>query len=183
MVIFDPRRDEWDANAGEELIRNQIDWELNAQEISDLIVFYFDSNTKSPITLLELGLALGQGKSVLVYCLPSYWRYENVRTTLEYFEKLDCLMRNEEELISRIKDKVTSKPSYRGMKAKPIEWTPLVDNESIKDEYADKLWNNVGKCEKCGLDLSSVMGYVCTNINCPTGLGPTVVGPTTRSFS
>lgn len=32
----------------------------------------------------------------------------------------------------------------------------------------------VGKCQKCGLELYSVMGYVCPNIGCPTGLGSRV---------
>jgi len=27
-------------------------------------------------------------------------------------------------------------------------------------------------CGKCGLKLDTVMGYVCPNLDCPTGLGP-----------
>lgn len=27
-------------------------------------------------------------------------------------------------------------------------------------------------CQKCGLKLDQVMGYACSNLNCPTGLGP-----------
>lgn len=27
------------------------------------------------------------------------------------------------------------------------------------------------KCPTCGLVLDTVMGYVCNNVNCPTGLG------------
>lgn len=29
-------------------------------------------------------------------------------------------------------------------------------------------------CQKCGIDLSAVMGYVCSVTDCPTGLGPTM---------
>lgn len=29
------------------------------------------------------------------------------------------------------------------------------------------------KCPKCGITLSPVMGYVCTQSQCPTGLGGT----------
>lgn len=36
--------------------RQQVEWELNALSVADLIVFYFDPATRSPITLLELGL-------------------------------------------------------------------------------------------------------------------------------
>lgn len=32
------------------------------------------------------------------------------------------------------------------------------------------------KCSKCGLDLSSPMGYVCSDPCCPTGLGPIMCG-------
>ena len=29
----------------------------------------------------------------------------------------------------------------------------------------------VAVCGECGLHLKSVMGYVCSNVRCPTGLG------------
>lgn len=28
------------------------------------------------------------------------------------------------------------------------------------------------RCAACGLELSGALGYVCTRIDCPTGLGP-----------
>ncbi len=31
-------------------------------------------------------------------------------------------------------------------------------------------------CSKCGLNLEGVIGYVCPNVDCPVGLGPTMVG-------
>ena len=37
----------------------------------------------------------------------------------------------------------------------------------------------ISKCGKCGLELSQVMGYVCSQPNCPTGLGgPTCINST-----
>ena len=30
----------------------------------------------------------------------------------------------------------------------------------------------INQCSKCGLKLDTVMGYVCPNLDCPTGLGP-----------
>lgn len=30
----------------------------------------------------------------------------------------------------------------------------------------------VNKCALCGLELKGVMGYVCSQPNCPTGLAP-----------
>lgn len=30
------------------------------------------------------------------------------------------------------------------------------------------------KCPKCGISLAGVTGYVCSQSDCPTGLGPTI---------
>lgn len=88
-VAFNPRRDDWDADASEELITAQINWELEALNEADLVIFYIPGNSKAPITLLELGLILGSDKDCLIYCDPEYYRFLNVKTTCEFFhEKL-----------------------------------------------------------------------------------------------
>lgn len=34
-------------------------------------------------------------------------------------------------------------------------------------------WSGQSKhCPKCGIHLEGVMSYSCTQVNCPTGLGP-----------
>jgi hypothetical protein len=58
IIFLNPRRNNWDSNL-EQTITNpefklQVTWELTALEFSDIIVMYFDPNTKSPISLLEL---------------------------------------------------------------------------------------------------------------------------------
>ncbi len=45
--------------------------------MADLIVMYFDKNTMSPISLLELGLFARSGK-LIVYCPEEFWRSGNV---------------------------------------------------------------------------------------------------------
>ena len=81
VLILNPRRDEWDASwrqeADEPQFREQVEWELAGQERCDLIVFYFAPETRSPITLLELGLAAGR-KRALVFCPEGFWRKGNV---------------------------------------------------------------------------------------------------------
>lgn len=57
--------------------REQVEWELDAQERATVIAMYFDSQTQAPITLLELGLFARSGK-VIVCCPPGYWRRGNV---------------------------------------------------------------------------------------------------------
>ena len=31
--------------------------------------------------------------------------------------------------------------------------------------------NNTNRCTKCGIQLDTIMGYVCYNSPCPTGMG------------
>jgi hypothetical protein len=58
--IFNPRRNDWDSSWIQSYenpqFSQQVKWELNALEKSDLIIMYLDPETKSPISLLELGL-------------------------------------------------------------------------------------------------------------------------------
>lgn len=60
VTVLNPRRVSWDASWQQEIenpqFYEQVNWELEALENADLIVMYFDKSTKSPITLLELGL-------------------------------------------------------------------------------------------------------------------------------
>lgn len=82
MYVFDPRRDDWDSsweqNIHNDQFNTQVSWELEHIEKADLVVFYFDKNTKSPITLLELGLVAGRGQRAIVFCPEGFWRKGNV---------------------------------------------------------------------------------------------------------
>jgi hypothetical protein len=81
VVILNPRRDEWDASwvqsIGNPLFREQVEWELEAQERASVIGMYFAPPTKAPVTLLELGLFARSGK-LLVCCPEGFWRKGNV---------------------------------------------------------------------------------------------------------
>jgi hypothetical protein len=81
IVILNPRRDEWDDSWVQSIdnpqFREQVEWELAAQERASLVAMYFAPDTRAPITLLELGLSARGGK--LVVCCPDgYWRKGNV---------------------------------------------------------------------------------------------------------
>jgi hypothetical protein len=81
ILILNPRRDDWDST-WEQSLRDwrfveQVEWELDAMERATMVVMYFDPATKSPITLLELGLQARMGH--LVVCCPDgFWRKGNV---------------------------------------------------------------------------------------------------------
>lgn len=81
ITILNPRRDgwnpDWDQSTDNPEFVAQVNWELDGLRDSDVIAMYFDKDTKSPITLLELGLFADTTKLV-VYCPKGYWRKGNV---------------------------------------------------------------------------------------------------------
>jgi len=81
VTILNPRRDDWDNSWVQSIdnaqFREQVKWELEAMERADAIVIYFDKDTKSPITLLELGLFARSG-NLVVCCPEGFWRKGNV---------------------------------------------------------------------------------------------------------
>lgn len=87
VLILNPRRDDWDptwTDNNRNLV-NQIKWELSGLDQSDLIFFYFDPKTISPITLLEFGRYMGQlNKEFIVVCPHGYFRKTNVVVTTKY---------------------------------------------------------------------------------------------------
>lgn len=85
ITIFNPRRDDWNSDWNsdwnqtieDENFREQVKWELNALEQSNLILMYLDPDTKSPISLLELGL-YAKGGFLNVCCPKGFYRNGNV---------------------------------------------------------------------------------------------------------
>lgn len=107
ICIFNPRRENWDASWKQEIgnaqFNEQVQWELDAQEMADMIVFYFAPGTQSPVTMLELGLFARTGK-VVVCCPEGFWRKGNVDIVCEKY-KIEQV--NEiEELILKIKTRI-----------------------------------------------------------------------------
>jgi hypothetical protein len=100
ITILNPRRDAWDPTWTQRIenpqFRAQVEWELAALERATLIAMYFAPATKSPVTLLELGLFARSGR--LVVCCPDgYWRKGNVeivctRYHVPMVDSLDALI-------------------------------------------------------------------------------------------
>lgn len=100
ILVLNPRQESWDSS-WEQTIDNpqfveQVTWELDMLDASTTIVMYFDPSTKSPISLLELGLYAKTGK-LLVCCPEGFWRKGNVdvvckRLNVPVFESLDGLI-------------------------------------------------------------------------------------------
>lgn len=100
LIVYNPRRDDWDsswkATIDEPKFVEQVNWELDALDDADIIVMFLDPNTKSPISLLELGLYATEG-NLIVCCPEGFFRKGNVdivckRYGLETVDTLDGLI-------------------------------------------------------------------------------------------
>ena len=97
VTFYNPRRDSWDSSWEQSIsnpqFRYQVNWELDKLEASDTIFMYFDPKTKSPISLLELGMFASSSKMIVV-CPDGFWRKGNVeivcdRNRIELFNSIE----------------------------------------------------------------------------------------------
>lgn len=105
--IFNPRRAAWDSS-WEQTFENpqfyqQVNWELNALERADVIILYLAEGSKSPISLLEMGLHAKEGKLV-VYCPDNFYRSGNVQIVCDRYNI--PLYKDLNNLINRVKDEL-----------------------------------------------------------------------------
>lgn len=81
VTFFNPRRESWDSSwkqfQTETNFNQQVNWELNKLEESTFIFMNFTPDSKSPISLLELGYFAKSGK-MIVCCPKEFWRVGNV---------------------------------------------------------------------------------------------------------
>jgi hypothetical protein len=87
-ALYNPRRKDWDSTWEQTIadpkFSEQVNWELDHIARADMVYFYFDPKSKSPITLLELGLVSGIGEKVagaapaVVCCPRGFWRRGNI---------------------------------------------------------------------------------------------------------
>lgn len=111
LVLYNPRRDDWRLDCKQsiedEYFRNQVNWELDKLEQSDLIVLYLSPDTKSPISLLELGL-FAKSNKIIVCCPDGFWRKGNVevvckRNNIPLVDNFDDLIKEIKKTIEEIK--------------------------------------------------------------------------------
>lgn len=81
VTVLNPRRDDWDSSwkqeASDKQFAQQVNWELDALQLVECVAMYFDPATKSPISLLELGLH-ARNRNLIVCCPEGFWRKGNV---------------------------------------------------------------------------------------------------------
>ena len=70
ITIYNPFRSDWTSDWKENLsdprFKEQVEWELDMMEKSDVIVICLHHGTDAPISLLELGLCARSGKAIIM---------------------------------------------------------------------------------------------------------------------
>lgn len=82
VTVLNPRREHWNRDWKQDIsephFMQQVDWEMDHLGKADVIALFLQPGTKSPISLLELGLHASGGK--LVVCCPEgFWKRGNVQ--------------------------------------------------------------------------------------------------------
>lgn len=102
LTVYDPRRPDWGADWRNDAacapFAEQTAWELARAEAADVVVFYFGAATDAPVSLLELGLAVGRryggvrpgggggpGAAVVVCVDPAYRKRGNVQMVCQRY--------------------------------------------------------------------------------------------------
>lgn len=87
--VYNPRRDDWDdswkQSMSDENFAGQVAWEFEHLGESDIIFLYFDPTTKSPISMMELGL-FAKSKPIIVVCPDGFWRKGNIEYVCDQFD-------------------------------------------------------------------------------------------------
>jgi hypothetical protein len=83
VLLLNPRRVHWDAawdqSADNPDFVRQVKWELDALDYADIALMYFAPETRSPISMLELGIHAGRNPGKLIVCCPDgFWRKGNI---------------------------------------------------------------------------------------------------------
>jgi len=81
--IFDPTHAQHDDLSNAEL-KHHIMWELEAMQQSDFILLNFLKDSKSPISLVELGLYAQSGKLIVV-CPQEFYKHNYVHILCEKY--------------------------------------------------------------------------------------------------
>jgi len=88
IIILNPRRDDWDssivANSNNAPFNEQVNWELAGLALADVVLFYFAPNSKSPVSMLELGICL-ETQNVIIVCPEDFWRKSNIEITAKRY--------------------------------------------------------------------------------------------------
>lgn len=116
LVIFDPVIPNWVnvRNSKEKKfnLNKQINWELEAQEDSDYIVYYFSPYAKASFAFLELGFfstkppTYTSASNIIVCCPKGFWKKDYIDVFCERYniENVETLSELRLLLVNHLKD-------------------------------------------------------------------------------
>ena len=85
--ILNPRRTAWDSSWKQTIenknFKDQVNWEMDHLDSSDIIFFNFLGDTMSPISLLELGYVCKTKKEIIICCEKDFWRRGNIEVVAD----------------------------------------------------------------------------------------------------
>ena len=88
VTFFNPRRDSWDSSWEQretnQQFNHQVNWEMNKLNEADIIFMNLLVDSKSPISLLEIGLN-ATSKKMIICCPPEFYRRGNVEIVCSRF--------------------------------------------------------------------------------------------------
>lgn len=98
ILVLNPRRENWNPDLVQSIdepeFADQVNWEMDGIEQADIIFFYLQADTLSPISLCELGFALASyPEKVIVVCENGFWRSGNVEVMMDRYGKNHRLFR------------------------------------------------------------------------------------------
>lgn len=109
VTVLNPRRKDWDWTWEQSIdnpkFKEQVLWELEGLGRADVIPLHFCKDTRSPISLLELGLMANSGK-LIVYCPEGFWRKGNVDIVCS--EWSNPVFSDKKAWLSAIKERISS---------------------------------------------------------------------------
>lgn len=79
---------------------------------------------------------------------------------------LEAILKELQEIRKIIAEPTT--PAYPNMPAAPAPYVPARPYAPVPGWPEDRR-----NCAKCGINMVGAMGYVCQNMDCPSGCGPT----------
>ncbi|MCH8090664.1 MAG: hypothetical protein IH955_11740, partial [Chloroflexi bacterium] len=103
LVVFNPRRDNWDMNAGPDASKAQIKWEHEAISLATSHLFWFCVETVQPIVLYELGKVQAMGRNLFTGAHPGYPRRLDVVTQLELLRESAFVHTSLENLLHSVR--------------------------------------------------------------------------------
>lgn len=110
ILVLNPRRDNWNDKVEQSIeceeFRQQVHWELSAQESANLCIYMFPKDSKAPITFFELGFFLAKHKKVLVCVEEGFYRRGNIEIVCERYNVplFKTLEELSTELVKRVKE-------------------------------------------------------------------------------